>query len=137
MIRLLCAESTLLRKGKIDCRESGSTLRFLLPIAAALGTSCEFFGKGKLPSRPLRTYIDCFSDKSVSMQPESGMPFLLSGKLIPGQFSLSGNISSQFVTGLLFSASASGGGQPNPIDHPIRIGRLCQHDFGNTALSRN
>lgn len=91
------------KKAKIDCRESGSTLRFLLPIAAALGTSCEFFGKGKLPSRPLRTYIDCFSDKSVSIQPESGMPFLLSGKLIPGQFSLSGNISSQFVTGLLFA----------------------------------
>lgn len=91
------------KNAKIDCRESGSTLRFLLPVAAAFGTSCEFFGKGKLPSRPLRTYIECFSDKAVSIQPESGMPFLLSGKLEPGKFSLSGNISSQFVTGLLFA----------------------------------
>ena len=88
---------------KIDCWESGSTLRFLVPVAAALGTSCEFSGKGKLPSRPLRTYIDCFAEKAVSIQPDSGMPFRLTGKLKPGKFSLSGNISSQFITGLLFA----------------------------------
>ncbi len=104
---------------RIDCRESGSTLRFLVPIAAALGTESEFHGRGKLPSRPLRTYLDCFADKSVSLSPESGMPFLLSGKLTAGLFSFGGDISSQFVTGLLFALPLLDGDSQIRLTSPL------------------
>ncbi len=87
----------------VDCRESGSTLRFLLPIAAALSVSATFTGTGRLPARPLTLYRDCFPAHGVAMEPASGMPLTLSGKLTSGTYSLAGNISSQFITGLLFA----------------------------------
>lgn len=92
--------------GQLDCIESGSTLRFLLPIAAAIGGDWLFTGSGRLPQRPLTVYETLLPQHGVSYQPSSAqctLPLRISGKLTPGVFSLPGNISSQFITGLLFA----------------------------------
>lgn len=88
-----------------DCCESGSTLRFLIPVAAALGIPTEFRGEGKLPQRPITAYLRELPPKGVTFDYQNTMPFSLSGKLKAGVFSLEGNVSSQYVTGLLFALS--------------------------------
>lgn len=89
----------------LDCRESGSTLRFLIPIAAALGKPCAFTGSGRLPQRPLSVYQDLLPEHGVQLcrQSKDELPLTLRGQLQPGIFRLPGNISSQFITGLLFA----------------------------------
>lgn len=88
----------------IDCGESGSTLRFIVPVAAALGCECEFRGSGKLPQRPIDPYIREMGRHGVKIDRKQGvMPFYMSGKLTGGEYFLEGNISSQFITGLLFA----------------------------------
>lgn len=88
----------------IDCRESGSTMRFIIPIAAALGCSCEFHGSGKLPERPVTPYIrEMGKHGAVITKTEGVMPFTMNGKLRGGEYVLEGDISSQFITGLLFA----------------------------------
>ncbi len=87
---------------EIDCKESGSTLRFIIPIAAALGISCKFTGEGKLPTRPIDTYRRELSLHNIKFDCD-GFPFEISGKLTGGEFKVEGNISSQFVTGLLYA----------------------------------
>lgn len=88
---------------KINCKESASTLRFLIPIAAAGGINATFIGAGKLPSRPIGIYLDCLPKFGVNCQTQSGLPLKLSGKLSAGNYKIPGNISSQFISGLLFS----------------------------------
>ncbi len=88
----------------IDCRESGSTMRFIIPIAAALGCYCEFRGKGKLPERPITPYIrELGKNGAVITKTEGVMPFVMNGTLKGGDYVLEGDISSQFITGLLFA----------------------------------
>ncbi len=86
-----------------DCKESGSTLRFLIPIAAALGIPTEFRGKGRLPQRPITPYIRELSQKGIHFTYNNTLPFTMQGKLQGGVFSLEGDISSQFITGLLLA----------------------------------
>jgi len=86
-----------------DCCESGSTLRFLIPVAAALGIRTEFRGQGRLPQRPITPFIRELSQKGVTFHYDNTMPFLMEGKLQSGAFRLEGDISSQFITGLLFA----------------------------------
>lgn len=88
----------------IDCRESGSTMRFIIPIAAALGCSCEFRGRGKLPERPITPYIrELGKNGAVITRAEGVMPFSMNGTLKGGDYILEGDISSQFISGLLFA----------------------------------
>lgn len=87
----------------IDCYESGSTLRFVIPVAAALGCNTEFDGHGKLPTRPITPYIREMTNKGIEFNYNNNMPFTITGKLIGGEYTLEGNISSQFITGLLFA----------------------------------
>lgn len=86
-----------------NCCESGSTLRFLIPVAAALGIRTEFRGQGRLPKRPITPYIRELSQKGVTFSYDNTMPFLIQGKLQSGVFHLEGDISSQFITGLLLA----------------------------------
>lgn len=89
---------------KINCRESGSTLRFIIPVAAALGCDTEFSGSGKLPARPITPYKRELSLKGVKFEHTDGvMPFTMSGKLCGGDIHIEGDVSSQFITGLLFA----------------------------------
>lgn len=91
------------KKAVLDCCESGSTLRFLIPVAAALGADATFCGQGRLPQRPIDIFTRELSSKGITFDYNNTMPFDISGKLKGGTFSLEGNVSSQFVTGLLFA----------------------------------
>ncbi len=82
----------------LDCGESGSTLRFLLPVAAALGVSAILTGHGRLPERPMGPLVDALKKNGVKVS--SDFPIQISGKLHGGDFTLTGNVSSQFFTGL-------------------------------------
>ncbi|MBR0485725.1 MAG: 3-phosphoshikimate 1-carboxyvinyltransferase [Oscillospiraceae bacterium] len=87
-----------------DCCESGSTLRFLIPVAAALGITSTFTGQGRLPQRPITPYLRELTKKGIAFHDyQDTMPFTISGQLQNGCFELEGDISSQFVTGLLLA----------------------------------
>lgn len=87
----------------VDCIESGSTLRFLIPIAAALGGNYSFVGSGRLPTRPIDCYTTLLQEHGVKVDYSGTLPFNFSGKLTPGKFELPGNVSSQYITGLLLA----------------------------------
>lgn len=88
---------------ELDCGESGSTLRFLIPVAAAGGVHAVFTGTGRLPERPIGCYQSCLPPAGVQLQTSGGLPLTLQGKLHSGDFALPGNVSSQFITGLLLA----------------------------------
>ena len=87
----------------LDCFESGSTLRFFIPLAAAGGVKTTFIGRGRLPERPLDVYLDCLPEAGVKCEAENNLPLTIDGKLQSGIFNIAGNVSSQFITGLLFA----------------------------------
>lgn len=91
------------RVKQLYCGESGSTLRFLLPIAGALGLECEFYMEGRLPKRPLSPLYEEMISKGCRMSPQGQNPLHLSGNLTGGTYAIPGNISSQYITGLLFA----------------------------------
>ena len=91
-------------RARMDCGESGSTLRFFVPIAAALGCKAVFTGQGKLPTRPIAPLVEAMTPHGITFDYQGTMPFSLSGKLEGGVFEIAGDISSQYVTGLLFAA---------------------------------
>ena len=90
-------------KETLDCIESGSTLRFAIPVAAALGKSVRFVGSGLLPQRPLGEYLRLLPLHGVSVKSEGGLPLEISGKLQSGIYEIRGDISSQYITGLLLA----------------------------------
>lgn len=88
----------------IDSKESGSSLRFLIPISMLNNKTKVFTGRGKLVSRPLESYYKIFNEQAIIYSSENGnLPLKVQGKLNPGDFEIEGNISSQFITGLLFT----------------------------------
>ncbi|MPM42892.1 3-phosphoshikimate 1-carboxyvinyltransferase [bioreactor metagenome] len=93
------------RKNKvIDCNESGSTLRFLVPISLLFGGSSRFIGKGNLGKRPLTTYYNIFDKQNIQYSYEKDILNLeIEGELKGGTFEVEGNVSSQFISGLLFT----------------------------------
>lgn len=86
----------------IDCRESGTTLRFLLPLAASLGKNAHFIGTGRLPDRPIAELAAELSKNGVCFS-AGRLPFEISGKLRSGTFELPGDISSQYISALLLT----------------------------------
>ena len=86
----------------IDCGESGSTLRFLVPAALALCGGAEFAGRGRLMERPLGEYFRLFDRKGIKYS-RSGQGLSVYGRLPAGEYLIRGDVSSQFVTGLLFA----------------------------------
>lgn len=92
---------------KIDCGESGSTLRFLLPVICALGMNAQISGRGRLPERPLSPLKEELIRAGASISDE--FPLKVSGRIFCGEYSIKGNISSQFVTGLLMALAAAEG----------------------------
>lgn len=87
---------------RLDCGESGSTLRFLIPVALALRGGGVFTGHGRLMERPQKPYFDLFDEKNIRYKQEDGI-LTVEGKLTPGTYRLPGNVSSQFFTGLLLA----------------------------------
>ena len=86
----------------LDCGESGSTLRFLLPVAAALGKTVTFTGQGRLPERPIGLLLEELAKHGCTVNGDK-LPVEIGGQLESGVFTLPGNVSSQFITGLLFA----------------------------------
>ena len=86
----------------LDCGESGSTLRFLIPIALAVAGGGEFCGRGRLMQRPQEPYFEIFREKGIAFSRKRDTLFI-KGTLTPGEYHLRGDVSSQFVTGLLYA----------------------------------
>ncbi len=87
----------------LDANESGSTIRFLIPIVASLGHSATFTGKNALIKRPLDIYKDVLGNNGVAVDYNGELPFVINGKLSASEFFMRGNVSSQFITGMLFA----------------------------------
>lgn len=88
---------------ELNCRESGSTLRFMLPLSLALGGNFQFKMAGRLPNRPLEPLYGELVKMGCTLGKQGENPFCASGKLKRGIYTLPGNVSSQFITGLLLS----------------------------------
>lgn len=113
----------ILERAVLNCRESGSTLRFLIPVAAALGVEAEFIGGGKLPTRPLTPFFEEFPKHGVTFElPENGtnLPLKTKGKLNTGRYEIDGGISSQFITGLLFALPLLDGDSEIVLTSPLQ-----------------
>lgn len=87
----------------IDCRESGSTLRFLIPISLILHNECSFTGSSKLFKRPLDIYYNIFDDQNIKYTSNADIPLYIKGNLQATTYKISGKISSQFLSGLFFA----------------------------------
>jgi 3-phosphoshikimate 1-carboxyvinyltransferase len=94
-----------LNQKELDCNESGSTLRFMIPIVMLQKESVTWTGKGRLKDRPLDVYLDLFNQKKIQYEkPETGyLPLTVKGPLKAGHYPIKGNVSSQFITGLLYA----------------------------------
>ena len=86
----------------VDCCESGSTLRFLIPIASLTGQAVTFTGRGRLMERPQSVYEALYREQGLRFE-QSAAGLTVEGALTPGSYRLAGNVSSQFISGLLFA----------------------------------
>ena len=93
------------KKAILNCCESGSTLRFLLPVAGALGVKTTFQMEGRLPQRPLSPLWEEMERMGYILSRPTADTILCKGKLLPGSYSISGDVSSQYITGLLLALS--------------------------------
>lgn len=103
-----------------DCGESGSTLRFIIPLAALLDKPFTLTGHGRLVSRPLQAYYDIFDSQQLGYSTENGqLPLTVNGRLQPGHYQLPGDVSSQYVSGLLFALPLLEGNSVLEITSPL------------------
>ena len=102
LAQLLCNNGFV--SNELQCNESGSTLRFLIPLAMNTGEKIIFKGRGKLVQRPLKPYYDIFDKQNIKYTTSNGgLPLIIEGRLKPGIFELRGDVSSQFITGLIYA----------------------------------
>lgn len=104
----------------LNCMESGSTLRFMIPVAAALGKDVTFVGEGRLPERPVGEYLKLLPEHNVTVKSEGGLPLSISGKLKNGSYEIAGDVSSQYVTGLLLALSVLEGDSAVLLKTPLQ-----------------
>lgn len=121
------------KKGSVlDCGESGSTLRFLLSVAAVLGADATFIGKGKLPQRPNSALYEVLSAHGINIvrcSDDAELPLKCTGVLQAGKYVLSGSLSSQYLTGLLLALPLAAG------DSVVRItGTLASASYIDMTL---
>lgn len=117
----------------LDCGESGSTLRFMLPVCAAVCSDGSFSGHGRLPQRPLSDLVGAMEANGVSFSAPA-LPFSHKGRLSPGVYSLAGNVSSQYVTGLMLGLSLLTGDSEIVLTTPLESAAYI--DITTHALSR-
>ena len=128
------------QKAVFNCGESGSTLRFMLPVAAALGIESVFTGSGRLPQRPVAELLDVLANHGIKISNE--FPIKISGKLTAGKFSIAGNISSQYITGLLLAFPLCGDCEletKEPVESKPYIGMTADimRNFGINIENKN
>ena len=123
--------TTVPNKATVDCKESGSTLRFLLPVAAALGINATFTGQGRLLSRPISGLVEALNANGAKID-----GLTIKDKLSHGQYKVPANVSSQFITGLLFALPLLSGDSEVIFDGaPVSTGYIditldVLHKFG-------
>lgn len=106
-------------KAVLDCGESGSTARFIIPIAAALGAkNVTVTGRGRLPSRPFEILCRLLRRRGVDCSTDT-LPMSLGGQLPAGEYSLPGNVSSQYISGLLMALSVVPGSSRIVLTTPL------------------
>ncbi len=106
-----------LKEHDFYCEESGSTIRFMIPIGMMDFTNEEaivFHGEGRLKTRPMTPYFDIFEEKGIKYDYKDSLPLTIWGNLESGLYKLPGNVSSQFVTGLMYALALSG--KPSRIE---------------------
>ena len=102
----------------VDCGESGSTLRFLIPLLALTGEQVTLTGRGRLPERPQEVYAALFAERGLPFgRSTQGLSFR--GPLGAGEYRLSGAVSSQFITGLLLALPLLDGDSSLQITPPF------------------
>ena len=108
-------------KDEMQCRESGSTIRFMIPVALLTQGKITFRGEGKLPKRPLGTYLKIFDEQGIKYtKGEDDLPLTVDGILKAGRFQIPGDISSQFITGLLYALPKLEGDSVIEITSPLQ-----------------
>jgi 3-phosphoshikimate 1-carboxyvinyltransferase len=123
-------------KALLDCGESGSALRFFIPVAAALGMEATITGHGSLIPRPIGIFLDILPEKGIKCETKGTLPLNISGQLQSGTFEVPGNVSSQFVTGLLLALPLLDGDSKIVITSPMEsVGYInmtidTMHRFG-------
>ena len=109
----------------LPCRESGSTLRFFLPLCLLSGGTATLSGSAKLLSRPLSVYETLSKEKGFALE-KSGTAVRVTGKLTPGEYKIPGDVSSQFVSGLLFALPLLNGDSVIRLIPPIESGSYIE-----------
>jgi 3-phosphoshikimate 1-carboxyvinyltransferase len=119
-----CMEKLMRDEGQdridIFCGESGTTLRFLLPLAGALGKEASFHLEGRLKERPMQPFIDELTRHGMKIS-YTDSTYEISGRLLPGVYSMPGDISSQFISGLLISMPLIMSGEDRKLN--VKIGK--------------
>lgn len=105
----------------LECRESGSTLRFMIPVAAMCGKEVAFCGAERLMERPMSVYEAVFEEKGIKYR-RNGERITVEGVLPAGEYTVAGNVSSQFITGLIFALPLADGDSVIRITPPIESG---------------
>ena len=100
------------------CRESGSTLRFMIPIAMLSKNTTVFYGAPSLMARPMRVYEELFSDRGLTFISD-GSTIVTRGELTGGAYTVVGNVSSQFISGLIFALPLLNGNSKIKIIPPV------------------
>ena len=124
--------------GPVDCCESGSTLRFLIPLASLTGQSITFVGRGRLMERPQSVYETLYREQNLHFEQANGQ-LTVAGTLRSGEYALAGNVSSQFISGLLFALPLLAGDSTLHLIPPvesrsyIEMTRAAQAAFGVTS----
>ena len=121
--------------GPVDCCESGSTLRFLIPLFSLTDAPVRFTGRGRLMERPQGVYARMFAERGLGFAQDAD-GITVRGALSAGEYTLAGNISSQFISGLLFALPLLGGTSTLHLIPPVEsrsyidMTRAVQHAFG-------
>jgi len=102
----------------LECRESGSTLRFFIPLALCLGREVTLKGSRRLFERPLEVYEDLCREKGFLFRKDD-CAVTLRGRLEPGRYTIRGDVSSQFITGLIFALVYLGGDSEIEVIEPF------------------
>ncbi len=113
-----CLKALKEGKNELDCNESGSTLRFMIPLCASLGGEFKLFGSQKLLSRPNDELFKVLEENGVNAVQQNDHIYL-NGKLNSGEFEIRGDISSQYVSGLLMALSHVDGNSVIKLTTPL------------------
>ena len=118
---------------KLYVGESGSTFRFLVPVAASLGVTFDFITEGRLGSRPMEPLIEALEAHGAKFERPGNGVLRVSGKLSGNEYAIRSDVSSQFISGILFALAVTGGGSVHLIGKTESAGYI---EMTLDALSR-